>query len=122
MNQLTPTSPIRNDEENARRLAKCTQEYDSLKEEKIRKTHDLERLKEEYEQACAQSREQFGTDDIEQLRQAVLEGWKNNTQAVDAFEANMLEIKQKLEAISQSTQTPLQPTQQSAYRATANNR
>ena len=87
------------DSDNIARLEKLRPRYEKFRDLKIRTSAELERAEADLKAARDQAIAVAGTDNEDEIRQKILENYKENTKRVDDFEAVLNDITSKLDAI-----------------------
>jgi hypothetical protein len=82
----------------ARRIQAMQSDYRQLRELQIQLGERFGAANTELESACAEAREQFGTDDHEQLLSIAAERQASNQAAVERYETDITSIKDRLRA------------------------
>lgn len=77
---------IRSDEQNRALLAKLKPEHENLKRAQIRAETEAERATAEQARIEAEILARYGTTDVDELQKRIEEGWKRNSEAVDAYQ------------------------------------
>ncbi|MBZ6078586.1 hypothetical protein [Microvirga puerhi] len=90
------TSLKRPENDSLRRLEELRTMFEKLRAERIRAEGEVERLTGELEQARAQAREEFGTDDEAELQRQIEAAQEENTRRVADFEAVLRDVEDRL--------------------------
>jgi predicted nucleic acid-binding Zn-ribbon protein len=93
---------VRKDAENLAILERLRPEYERLKTEKIRSESDVERYEKELADARAAAVAALGTADLMEIRGRIERDRAVNTEAVDAFEAALAEIRRSSDALGKA--------------------
>jgi len=87
------------------------QRYDDLRDKKIQAARDLEHAERHLEELKDQAREQYGTDDLDELKAKLEEMEAENErkrseyqQALDKIEQDLDEVEQKYAAVSETAE------------------
>jgi len=96
---MSMTSQKRPDADILRRLDEARKTYERLRAERIRAESDLERLSRELEDARAQARAEFGTDDEAEIETLIASVAEDNARRVDDFAALIRDVETRLRAL-----------------------
>lgn len=86
----------------AERLASLSSKERDLSERMIRLMAEKDRLTEEYQAQAEDARNQFGTDDLQKLRDRFTKDEQENHARVDAYEKSLNELSAKLDALKKA--------------------
>jgi hypothetical protein len=95
---------MRSDADNIRKLEQLRPRHEQLKTMKIKLASESERREAEIAAAEAEAMELVGTSNEDEIRQIMTENWAANTDAVDGFEAILVEIENELKALGETTE------------------
>ncbi|WP_408903105.1 hypothetical protein [Methylobacterium radiotolerans] len=84
----------RSDEQNRALLARLRPEHENLKRAQIRAETEAERAAAEQERIEAEVLARYGTVDVDELQARIEAGWQRNSDAVDAYQANLDRVRQ----------------------------
>lgn len=82
-------------------LAQLTKQYEDLKSDKIRTEQNLENLTSQLSELEARAREEYGTDDPEELGQLLKQRRAANDKAVDEYRRHLESVREGLRAAEQ---------------------
>ncbi|EHP93273.1 hypothetical protein [Methylorubrum extorquens] len=85
--------PSRSDEQNRALLARLKPEHENLRRSHIRSEADAERAAEELARIEAEVLDKYGTTDVDALQSRIEAGWRRNTEAVDAYQAELERVR-----------------------------
>jgi sugar (pentulose or hexulose) kinase len=89
----------RSDAENQRLIEEARARHKTLSENKIRSEHDVRTLSQAIEDALAEAKATFGTDDLDALRAIVLQNHHDNTAATDAYLKAIAEVETAVQQV-----------------------
>lgn len=84
---------IRSDEQNRALLARLKPEHENLKRAQIRAETEAERATDEQARIEAEVLARYGTTDVDELQRRIEAGWKSNSEAVDAYQADLERLR-----------------------------
>jgi hypothetical protein len=84
---------IRSDEQNRALLARLKPEHENLKRAQIRAETEAERAADEQARIEAEVLARYGTTDVDELQRRIEAGWKSNSEAVDAYQADLERLR-----------------------------
>lgn len=87
------------DKDNLRRLDELRRTYDRLRTERIRAEGEVERLGREAEQARAEAKAEFGTDDEAEIRRLIEAAQAENARLVASFGSLLADIETRLKRL-----------------------
>jgi hypothetical protein len=93
MRNSTMQAQIRSDEQNRSLLAKLKPEHENLKRAQIRAETEAERAAAEQARIEAEVLAKYGTTDVDELQRRIEEGWKRNSEAVDAYQGDLERLR-----------------------------
>lgn len=95
----TADPTVRSDADNLKLIADQRVRHEALRTEKVRVERDIETNEQRLAEALASAREKFGTDDLDALRQMVIENYRANTAGTDAYVSSIERIERELAAL-----------------------
>jgi hypothetical protein len=96
---------MRSDADNIRKLEQLRPRHEQLKSLKIKLAVESERQEADIAAAEAEAMELVGTSNEDEIRAIMTENWAANTEAVDSFEAILVDIEGALKALGETTDT-----------------
>ncbi|GJD89387.1 hypothetical protein BHAOGJBA_2914 [Methylobacterium hispanicum] len=83
----------RSDEQNRALLTRLKPEHETLRRAHIRSEADAERAAAELARLEAEILDKYGTTDVDALQSRIEAGWRRNTEAVDAYQAELVRVR-----------------------------
>ncbi len=97
---------MRSDADNIRKLEQLRPRHEHLKTMRIKLAAESERQEADIKAAEVEAIELVGTSNEDEIRDIMQQSWAANTEAVDSFEAILVDIETALKALGDTTEAP----------------
>lgn len=95
---------MRNDTENLAIIEKLRPEHTDFANRLIRSETELERGERDLADLKKTLKDGWGTDDLDEIRELIRNNYRDNTKAVDEFEASIINARQAVSKIEDKAQ------------------